>query len=92
MIEEFLTQRRRQVRLSVVEKGSDVILQCAFPSSLVIEEERLAIAQHDVSRLKVAIKEIVVRRGKQKFGKPGEVILERLLAERECRRDGESNT
>src|ERR1700687_1800941 len=80
MIKEFLAQRGRQVRLSVVEKGSDVVLEGALTSSLVVEKEGLAIVEHYVARLKVAIEKIVVRRGKQEFGKTGEVVFQRLLA------------
>ena len=81
MIQKFLSQRGRQVRLSVVEKGSDVILEGAFTASLVVQEERLAVAEHYVTRLKIAIEKIIVRRGEQKFGEAGEVVLESLFVE-----------
>ena len=42
MIQKFLAQRGRQVSLSVVEKGSDVVLQCAFAAALVVQEVRFA--------------------------------------------------
>ena len=39
VIEKLLAQCGRQIGLSVVEKGSDVVLKRAFAASLVVEEE-----------------------------------------------------
>ena len=58
VVKQLLTQRRRQVRLGVEQQGSDVILQSALASALVIEEEGIAISQHHIARLEVAIQEV----------------------------------
>ena len=81
VVEQLLAQRGRQIGLAVVEQRGDVVLQRAFAAALVVEEERLAIAQHDVARLEIAIEKVVVRRGEQEFGEAGEVVFEGLLVE-----------
>ena len=55
MIEQLLAQLRRQIGLGVVQKRSNVILQRALAPALIVEEKRLAVAQHDVARLEVPI-------------------------------------
>ena len=55
MIEQLQAQRGWEVGLGVEQNRGDVILQCAFASALVIDEERRAVPQHDVARLEVAI-------------------------------------
>ena len=60
VVEQLLAQRRRQIGLAVVEERGDVVLQRAFAAALVVEKKRLAIAQHDVARLKIAIEKIIV--------------------------------
>ena len=49
MIQQLLSQCRRQVRLGVIEQGSNVIVQSAFASALIVEEKGLAIEQHHVA-------------------------------------------
>jgi len=39
----------------------------------------LAVAQHDVARLKIAIEKVVVIGAEQKFGEAREIDFERLL-------------
>src|SRR5579859_7999528 len=82
VVEQVLAQRRRQIGLGVIKQGSDVILQRSLAAALVVEKERLALAQHHIARLKVAIKKGIARRAEQKAGQPSKVDLQRLLAER----------
>ena len=92
MIEQLLAQCGRQVGLGVVEKRSDVVLQRAFAAALIIEEKRLAVAQHDVARLKIAIEKVVAVGGEQEFRQAAEIVFERLLVERNARQPAENNT
>ena len=57
-------------------------MQRALAASLVIEETGLAVAQHDVARLEIAIQKVIARRAEQKFGQAAEVVFQRLLVER----------
>ena len=50
-VEQFLAKFRRQIGLGIIEKGSDVILECAFAAALIIQKKRLPALQHDISRL-----------------------------------------
>ncbi len=59
VVKQLLPQRRRQIGLGVEQQGSDVILQSALASALVIEEERIAIPQHYIARLEVAIQKVL---------------------------------
>ena len=59
MIEQLLPQLRRQIGLGVVQERSNVVLQRALAPALIIEEKRLAVAQHDVSRLEIAIQKVI---------------------------------
>src|SRR5262245_3388920 len=59
VIEELLAKIRRQVRFGVVEQGSDVVMQRTAPASLIIDKERLPVAQHDVARLKITIEKVI---------------------------------
>ena len=49
MVQKFLSHLGSQICLSVVEKGSDVVLKGAFTASLVVQEERLPVAEHHVA-------------------------------------------
>ena len=75
MIEQCLANFRRQVGFGVVEKGGDVVMQRAFAASLIVEEVQLALVQHDVERLKIAIEKIVVGSGQKEFCKARKIIL-----------------
>src|SRR5690348_7790200 len=55
MIEQVLANLWRQIGLSVVQKGSGIVLQRAFAASLIVHKKRLTIAKHDVARLEIAI-------------------------------------
>src|SRR5262249_54954402 len=81
VVQQVLAQRRRQIGLGVIKKGSDVIMQRSFASPLVVEKEWLAFAQHYVARLEIAIKKIIPRRAQQEPRKTSKIHLKRLLAE-----------
>src|SRR5215469_4496199 len=85
MVEQLLSQLRRQVSLRVEQQRGDVILQRALASALIVEKVRLPIPEHDVTRLKIAIKEKVAWSAQQKLGQPAEIIFERLFAEGDAR-------
>src|SRR5690242_21363957 len=55
IVKQVFAKVGRKVGLCVEEKGSEVILQSAFASPLIIDKKRLAVAKHDVTRLEVAI-------------------------------------
>src|SRR6202163_703074 len=63
MIEQLLAQFGRQVRLGIVQKRSDIVLQRAFAAALIVQEKWLVFvqnfAQHDIARLEVAIEKII---------------------------------
>ena len=81
MIEQLLAQVRRQVGLGVVQKRSDIVLQRAFAAALIVEEKRLAVAQHDVAGLEIAIEKIIAAGAQQKFRQAAEIVFQRLLVE-----------
>ena len=81
VIEQLLAQLRRQIGLAVVEQRSDVVLQRAFAAALVVEKKRLAVAQHDVARLKIAIEKIIAIGAQQKLRQAAEIVFQRLLVE-----------
>ncbi len=49
VIEQLLTQVRRQIGLGIIQERSDIILQRAFAAALIVHEEWNAGAQHDVA-------------------------------------------
>src|SRR5947207_6678833 len=61
IIEKVVTEFGREVGLGVEEQRSEVVLQGACTAALVVDEIRLAVAQHDVARLEVTVEEIVAR-------------------------------
>src|SRR5260370_22912357 len=81
MIEELLAEFGREVGLGIVEKRGDVVLQSAFAAALIVDKVRLAVAQQNVARLKIAVKKIIVRGSEQKLGEAIEVVFEGLFAE-----------
>src|ERR1017187_4611399 len=81
-VEQLLAQLGREIGFGIVEKRGDVILQSAFAAALVVKEKRVAIAQHDVAGLKVAIEKVVATGAQEKFGEAAEVVFERLLVKR----------
>ncbi len=49
VIEQFLAEPRWQIRLSIVQKRSDIILQRAFATALIVQENWIALAQHHIA-------------------------------------------
>ena len=81
VVEQLLPQFRRQIGLGVVEQGSDIVLQRAFAAALIVEKERMSVAQHDISRLEIAIHEVVAIRAQQEFRETAEIVFQRLFVE-----------
>src|SRR5579862_1905277 len=81
-IKQLLPQIRRQVRLGIVEQGSNVILKRALAPALVIQEKRFPTSQHDIARLEIPIHEIVAIGAQQKVCQAVEVVFQSLLAKR----------
>src|ERR1035437_2007112 len=84
VVEQLLTQLRRQIGFAVVEQGGNVVLQRAFAAALIVQKIRLAVAQHHIARLKVAIEKIIRLGGQQKLGEAAEIMLQRLFVERDA--------
>src|SRR2546428_9690735 len=85
VIEQLLAQLRRQIGLGVIQERSDVVLQRALAAALIVEKKWLAVAQHDVARLEIAIKKIVARSAQQELRQAAEIVFQRLLIERNGR-------
>src|SRR5438445_3372333 len=81
MIEELLAKIGREVSLGVIQERSDVILQGAFAAALVVDKKGIAVAQHDVAGLKVAVEKIIARGTKKKFGETSEIFLKGTFVE-----------
>ena len=81
VIEQLLAQLRRQIGLGVVEKRRDVVLQRAFAAALIIQKKWLAVAQHDVARLEIAIEKIIAVGAQQELRQAAEIVFQRLLVE-----------
>src|SRR5579863_5064648 len=86
MVEQLLAQFRRKIRLGVIQQRSDIVLQRALAPTLIVHEVGLAFAQHDIARLKVPVQKKVPRRTQQKLREAAEVVLQRLLVERNTRK------
>src|SRR6202140_5867574 len=85
MIQQLLPQLRRKIGLGVVQKRGNVVLQRPLAPALVVEEKRLALAQHDIARLEIPIQKVVPSRTQQKFRQTAEIVFHRLLAEGNAR-------
>jgi len=81
VIEELLAEFGGEIGFGIVEERGDVILESAFAAALVVDEKGIAIAEHDVAGLEVAIEEIVAWGGEEEFGKAAEIVFECLLVE-----------
>ena len=81
MIEQLLSQFRWKIGLGVIQKRSDVVLERALASALIIQKVRLAVSEHNVARLEIAVEEEIARCREQEFREPAEVIFQRLFAE-----------
>jgi len=58
-------------------------LEGPFAAALVVDEEGIAVAEHDVAGLEVAVKKIITRRAEEKFGEAAEIVFESLLVEKD---------
>src|ERR1039457_616660 len=56
-------------------------MQRAFAAALVVKEKRLAVAQHDIARLKNLVEKLVRAGAEQKLRQAGKVMLQRLFVE-----------
>ena len=56
-------------------------MQRAFAAALIIQKIRLAVAQHDVARLEVAIEKIIAAGFQQELRQAGEIVFQRLFVE-----------
>ena len=81
VVEQLLAEFGRQVGFRIVEQRGDVVLQRAFASALVVDEIGLAVDQHYVAGLEVAVEKVILRRAEQEFREAVEIVFERLLAE-----------
>src|SRR5215472_13796740 len=81
VVKKVLAEFGRQVGLSVEEQRGDVVLQRAFAPTLVVYEIGLAVAQHDVAGLKIAIEKIVAWRFYKKIPEAVEVVFESVFVE-----------
>src|SRR6266851_325180 len=84
VIEELLAQIGREVGLGVVQERSDVVLEGTFAAALIVNEEGVAVAQHDVAGLEVAVEKIIARGTEKKFGETSEVFLKGMFVERDA--------
>src|SRR5437763_6651992 len=75
VVEQLLPQLRWQIGLGIEQKRSNVILQRAFASALVIHKKGAPVAQQNVSRLEIAVKKIIPRSAEQKIRQAHEIIL-----------------
>src|SRR5439155_21251476 len=57
VIEKLLAEFGREISLCVEEERDQIVLECAFAAALIVEKIGLAVAKHDVTRLKVAVEE-----------------------------------
>ncbi|MNC86978.1 hypothetical protein D3C83_26710 [compost metagenome] len=53
----------------------------ALSASLVIQEEGLSIAKHDVARLEVPVQEVIVIRVQQELRQAAEIVFQNLFIE-----------
>ena len=81
IVEELLAEAGREVGLGVEEKRGEVVLQSAFAAALVVDEEGLAVSQHDVAGLEVAVKKVVARGAEKEIGEAREIVLESMFVE-----------
>jgi hypothetical protein len=82
VVEKLLAKVGRKIGFGVVEERGDVVLQGAFAAALVVDKIGLAIAEHDVAGLKVAIEKIIARGAEKKIGEAAEIQFESVLVER----------
>src|ERR1035437_8462528 len=56
-------------------------MQRAFATALVVKKKGLAVAQHDIARLKIPVEKIVMAGAEQKLRQAGKVMFQRLFVE-----------
>src|SRR5690242_453660 len=83
LVEQLLTHRGRQIGLGIKQERSDVVLQRALASPLVIDKPGTGVAEHDVPGLKISIKEIFAGGAQQEFGQTDEIVFKGLFVERD---------
>ena len=81
VIEELLAKFGGQVGFGVVEERGDVVLQGAFAAALIVDEEGIAVAQHDVAGLEVAIEKVIAGSAEKKLGEAGEIFFKGMFVE-----------
>src|SRR5258707_7938273 len=81
VIEKLLTEFGREIGLCVEEERGQVVLECAFAATLVVEKIRFAVAKHDVAGLEVAIEEKIAFGTEKKLGEAFEIVFEGLFVE-----------
>src|SRR5215470_11204052 len=86
IVEKVLAEFGREIGFGVVKKRSDVVLQRAFAAALIVDEIRLAVAEHDVARLKIAVEEIIARGAEKKFDQAIEVVFKSVFVEGDTRK------
>jgi hypothetical protein len=84
VIEKLLTKLGREIGLGVVEERGDVVLESALAAALIVNEEGLAVTEHDVAGLKIAVEKIIARGAEKKIGEAREIVFEGLLVERDA--------
>src|SRR5205807_8379053 len=80
-VEQLLAQRGRQIGLGIEQKRSDVVLQRALTSALVIDKPGTGVAEHDIARLKISIEEVFAAGAQQELGQTTEIVLQGLFVE-----------
>jgi len=81
IVEKMFAEIGREIGFAVIKERGDVVLEGAFAAALIVEEIRLAIAEHDVAGLKIAIEKIIARGAEEEIGEAAEIVLERVLVE-----------
>ena len=79
VVEKLLAKFGGEIGFGVVEERGDVVLQGAFAAALVVDEIGLAVAEHDVAGLEVAVEKIIARGAEQKIGEAIEIVFERMF-------------
>src|SRR5271169_5659263 len=82
VVEKLLAEVGREIGFGVVEKRGDVVLEGTLAAALIVDEIGLAVAEHDVAGLKIAVEKIIARCAEKKIGEAAEIVFERVLVER----------
>ena len=79
VVDEGLAGGFGDTGLGLEEEGHEVVLECAFAATLVIDEVGLAFMHHDVAGLKVAVHEPFVLGGEKEAGEGFKVFFQSLF-------------